>query len=400
MWVSESPEVVAPPCSRTMKNAAMSLANRLKIEPNLWAADLSRSWGLPTHLYKGDEALEFDMLSIFRKEWLYLCPTDKLANKRDVVTGCAGDIPIVVTRAEDGELRGFVNACRHRGYQLVDRDRSKCHSLVCPYHVWSYRLNGALIQAPGSADESGFSKDDMGLLPIGVEVWGQGVFVNADAGAPSMTQSYPGINETAERIGMVLEPGQYRFHRETRHGAHANWKLWQDNFVECYHCANIHGTSFAAAYNSDIDAAETVFSDRFMSNRYPPSESSLSNELKVDKYRSMNFFPGRVYLQQRDLMIISQMRPTGPESTEQLTHFFVEDGADSDRVERWIELWDRTFREDCDAASVQQRVLRTGATTRNRLVPSREESLIHFNGWIIDSYRRQLALGVGAAAAE
>ena len=101
-------------------------------------------------------------------------------------------------------------------------------------------------------------------------------------------------------------------------------------------------------------------------------------------------FPGFLYLQQKDLMILSQMRPMGPERTCQLVHYFAEEGTDPDRVEAWIDLWERTFTEDGDATAVQQEGLKVGMIERNRLLAPRETPLVFFNGLVIDAYRSYL----------
>lgn len=378
----------------------MNIGERLNIDTARLDADLQGCWGLPTHLYVGADGLELDLQAIYRKSWLYLCPTEKLAQTGDVVTGFAGDVPVVVTRAEDGGLHGFINACRHRGYKLAEGDSHKCRRLVCKYHAWSYRLNGDLAGAPGSEDDPNFPKRDLGLLPVAVDVWGQGVFINLDTGAPSFADSFPELAAVAAQMGMELAPGRYGFYRECIHDVSSNWKLWNDNFVECYHCNNIHGASFSAAYNSDIASVETHFRDRFMFSHFPPKAAASTTALRANNYRSVNFFPGRVYLQQDDLMIIAQMRPTGPESVQQIVHYFAEEGADPGRVDQWVDLWEKTFTEDGDATAVQQQVIRTGATTRNRLVPSREQAVVRFTGWIYDAYRRCLDTAPARAAAE
>ena len=352
---------------------------------------LDHSRGMSTHLYYDPVAYEVDMKGIFAREWQYIGPTEWVENPGDVIVGYAGQVPVVVTRAADGELHGFINACRHRGYRVVGEKRTNCKRLVCPYHAWSYGLEGHLQRAPGSEEDETFDAGELGLLPVAVERWGQGVYVNADANALPYVDSYRGLDKEANRIGMLLEPGTYTFYRESIHNVSSNWKLWLDNFVECYHCPNIHGESFAAAYATINPAkVETRFHDRFMTNCYERREGKSATSLRADNARTINLFPGQVYIQQDDLMIISQMRPTGPESTQQVTHYFLQEGAALSRVDDWIALWDQTFSEDGAAVAIQQEVVRCGLTEPNRLMPSREEAVFHFNRWIYDSYERYL----------
>jgi phenylpropionate dioxygenase-like ring-hydroxylating dioxygenase large terminal subunit len=351
----------------------------------LWA-DLSSNWGLPTYLYRGEAAHNLDLSAVFRRSWLYFCPSERIAAPGTAVVGHAGDIPVVAVRGEDGTLRAFVNMCRHRGYRVAQGDKTNCARLVCGYHAWSYWTDGRLAHAPGSDDDPGFPKEELSLRPVSVSQWGPMILVNADAQAAPFLEAHPALANEAARLGMDLDPANYAFERETQHEVKSNWKVWSDNFVECYHCDNIHRGSFAAAYDSDIRTVDTRFNGTFMASRFSPKAADTRVKLRANNYRSINFFPGMLCLQQDDLMILSQMRPSGPETTEQKVHYFAQAGADPSRIADWIELWEQTFSEDGAAVAIQQEGLRTGAIERNRLMPSREEAVLFFNGLVIGAY--------------
>jgi nitrite reductase/ring-hydroxylating ferredoxin subunit len=348
--------------------------------------DLKRNWGLPTLFYASSEIHNKDIQSIFRKRWQYFCPAVRVQEQGDTAVGFAGDVPIVVARGDDGVLRGFVNMCRHRGYRVAHADQKNCKRLVCRYHAWSYWTDGTLANAPGSQDEQGFPKDDLGLKPVSVMEWGPMILVNPDADAPEFFDAHPEIESEAARIGMDLDLHNYDFVREEVAEVASNWKVWYDNFVECYHCDNIHRGSFAAAYESDVKSVDTRYCKTFMASRFAPKADGTKVKLRADNYRSLSIFPGFLFLQQDELMILSQMRPLGPEVTEQKVHYFAPKGSDPQRVEDWIELWEQTFAEDGEAVAIQQSGLRTGIIERNRLLPGREEAVLFFNGLVIDAY--------------
>jgi choline monooxygenase len=359
-----------------------------KFDAGTLRADLAEGWGLPTSFYADPVVHELDLTAIYRRSWQYFCPSTRLAEPGNTVIGMAGDIPIVVLRGDDGVLRGFVNMCRHRGYKVATKDQDNCKRLVCRYHAWSYWANGELAHAPGADDEPGFDKSLLSLKPVQICEWGPAVLVNADMDAPGFFEAHPKMKSEAERLSVELDPQAYDFVRETSHDVPSNWKVWYDNFVECYHCDNIHRSSFSAAYESDISSVDTTFNDTFMATRFAPKAADTKTELRANNYKSLNIFPGLLILQQDDLMILSQMRPLGPETTEQKVHYFAENGADPERVEAWIELWEKTFTEDGEAVAIQQEGLRTGAIARNRLMPNREEAVVFFNGLVIDAYDR------------
>lgn len=363
------------------------------------AADaLETSWGLPYWFYTDPRVYELDLRSIFHREWQYVGPAAQVAEPGDVLIGQAGDVPVVVTRDPAGELHGFVNVCRHRGYKVAGKNARNCKRLVCRYHAWSYWLNGELAAAPGSEDEPGFPKEDLSLRRVAVDVWGDAVFVNADAQAKTFLESYGNLTEIAVG-GLTLESGHYSFVRECVHDVPSNWKLWYDNFVECYHCDNIHRGSFASAYEASPESTEIHYGERFMFSRFAPKGRATGTALRADNYRSANIFPGLLYLQQDGLMILSQMRPTAPERTCQLVHYFAEEGTDPKQVEDWIDLWKRTFTEDGDATAVQQEGLRVGMVERNRLLEPKEAPLLFFNRLIVDAYRTYLDAPPAAAQA-
>ena len=351
---------------------------------------LDNSWGLPARFYVDPDIFQLDLNAIFRREWQYIAPAAKLQNIGDVVVGHAGDIPVVVARARDGHLHGFVNVCRHRGYRVCESDSKDSKHLVCKYHAWAYALDGSLIGAPGGAEDASFCKSELSLLPVSVEEWGPAVFVNADPQASGRLNYYPGMADAVDIMKIDLDPNRYTLHRETRHEVNSNWKMWFDNFVECYHCENIHSGSFSEAYDANIKTVENYFHSRFMTNRFAPKSATSNTELRARDYRSSVAFPGFLILQQEHLMILSQMRPLGPERTEQIVHYFSDAGSDPALVDRWVDLWEQTFTEDGEATAIQQTGFRTGIVKRNRLMMQREEAVFFFNRQTCSAYQNYL----------
>jgi phenylpropionate dioxygenase-like ring-hydroxylating dioxygenase large terminal subunit len=114
--------------------------------------------------------------------WHYACSARRVSEPGTFFTAEAGRIPIVVTRARDGELRALLNVCRHRGH-LVASGCGRRATLQCPYHAWTYELDGSLRRAPRSEREPGFDTTGLSLLPLAVATWGPFVFVNPDRNA-------------------------------------------------------------------------------------------------------------------------------------------------------------------------------------------------------------------------
>jgi choline monooxygenase len=143
---------------------------------------------LPWSWYSDPQLLRRETARIFARSWQYAGHTGQVAKSGSYFASWAGEIPIVITRARDGELRAFVNVCRHRGF-TVARGEGRRETLQCPYHAWTYGLDGKLRAAPRSEREPEFDADELGLLPAAVDTWGPFVFVNPDANASPLVDA-------------------------------------------------------------------------------------------------------------------------------------------------------------------------------------------------------------------
>ena len=146
-------------------------------------------------------------------------------------------------------MRGFVNVCRHRG-SLVCEGEGRRETLQCPYHAWTYALDGSLRAAPRSDREPGFDKAELGLLPVGVGTWGPFVFVNPDVDAAPLAET---LGDLPERLAAVVDVDALVFHHRSEPALDANWKVCAENYLECYHCAVAH-PGFSAVVNTADDA--------------------------------------------------------------------------------------------------------------------------------------------------
>ena len=348
----------------------------------------------PIHTYYDPDVYEFELEAIFHRRWQYFGLTENLSKPGDVLTGMVGRIPVVVTRDKDGELHGFVNICRHRGFRVVEEEKKNCKLMVCRYHSWSYKLNGELAGAPDSKQEPDFDPAEFSLVPVQVDTWGPAIFVNPDKHAGPLREHFPNLDPWTEKFAFIMESGHYTLHREIIKDQQSNWKLWYDNGTECYHCPSIHGKSFGEAFATRSGEYE-FFLDRDMTSyAFPPSALPANDPgdgyLRSQTYRSLQTFPGCQIIQHDDLMIISRMIPTGPESCRFISHYLAEKDADPDRVDQWIAIWDETFEEDAEAASIQQTNMRSGKAELFRYISNREAPSQFINQCIWSAYKAHL----------
>jgi glycine betaine catabolism A len=147
-----------------------------------------------------------------------------------------GDVPLVVTRTDDGPL-AFANTCPHRGHELLpDGCTGASRSMICPYHAWSFGLDGQLVGAPRMRGVEGFDPRGVGLVPVPLTVWHGFVFVNATGAAA------PFAEHVGELDALVApyDVASLRLGGRHEYTLAANWKVIVENYHECYHCPLIH----------------------------------------------------------------------------------------------------------------------------------------------------------------
>jgi phenylpropionate dioxygenase-like ring-hydroxylating dioxygenase large terminal subunit len=192
---------------------------------------------LPTEWFTDPAIFRAELEKIHRKAWHYVGHVGELAAPGDVIVRDVARVPVVLTRAADGVIRGHINICRHRGYPVVVEDGNQ-RVLSCHYHGWAYELDGSLKNAPRSAGDDAFDPSAFGLVPVQVETWGPMVWVNIDRDGPSLGEWIPGMNDLLLARGCDVT--QYSFGMRSSWEIDANWKVFQDNTIECYHCPTTH----------------------------------------------------------------------------------------------------------------------------------------------------------------
>ena len=143
-----------------------------------------------------------------------------------------GDSPILVE-----VWRGNMVESRHRGSVVVEGEGCR-HTLQCPYHAWTYGLDGSLRAAPRSESEPHFEREALGLRPASVDTWGPLVFVNPDPEAAPLRQALGGLPSLVAEHGLDLDA--LEFHSRVPYEIPGNWKIAVENYLECYHCELNH----------------------------------------------------------------------------------------------------------------------------------------------------------------
>ncbi|MEO0409822.1 MAG: aromatic ring-hydroxylating dioxygenase subunit alpha, partial [Cyanobacteria bacterium P01_A01_bin.135] len=248
--------------------------------------------GLPAEAYGSDRYFEQEQKTVFARTWVCVGVASDVPNPGDVYPTEVAGMPIVLVRdgrrtpGEQTTLRAFHNICRHRGLQLVNKPCNVQGNLRCPYHSWTYKLDGTLRNTPhfGGYHQSsyiGFDRTSKGLLPIRCEQWLDLVFVNLSGDAPPLAEYLqPARDRWADYDLSLLR----REPREVNLQCRANWKLAVENFSESYHLSWVHPSLNSCSRMEDhfgFDLGDTHV-----------GQGSLLYKSGVIEGRSLPQFPG------------------------------------------------------------------------------------------------------------
>jgi phenylpropionate dioxygenase-like ring-hydroxylating dioxygenase large terminal subunit len=331
---------------------------------------------LPWTWYSDPEALRREGERIFARSWQYVGHTGQLADG-SYLAASAGQIPVVVTRARDGHLRAFLNVCRHRGHVVVE-GAGRRETLQCPYHAWTYGLDGRLRAAPRSDREPGFGAEDLGLRQIQVDAWGPFVFVNP---GPEVSPLAEALGDVPARVAELLDVDGLEWRFRSEFELATNWKISCENFLECYHCAVAH-PGFSAAVDVSPDAYRLEAHGLVSSQLGPLRENGDSflagGEVPHSQFHflwpnfGLNIFPGHPNLS------CGPMIPAGPERTARFIDYFFAPDVDQAWIDELVEFDNQVGSEDRALVEAVQRGVRSGMLADGRLLTESEQLVAHF----------------------
>jgi phenylpropionate dioxygenase-like ring-hydroxylating dioxygenase large terminal subunit len=320
-------------------------------------ADSTPTMGLDAKYFTDRDLFERILEEVFYRNWLLACHSSQLAKPGDYLTLTLYDQDILLAHGKGGELKAFYNVCQHRGHKLAEGSGHK-NLLVCPYHRWSYDLDGKLKAAPNSKSVPGFDAASICLTPIRVENFLGFVFINLDPDARPMDDVYPGIREEMLQLCSDVEQRKYAYHHEADEGC--NWLTAVENYNECYHCKACHA-SFAKGI---IDPnSYTIAPYRNIQVLHHTSLATQSEEAWYDvsgadygsfflwPASSIQFYPGGV-------VNSFTWRPLAVDDVRVFRGFYSNDGEVDETLQKVINS-DRetTFQEDLDIVKQVQRGL-------------------------------------------
>ena len=342
---------------------------------------LSRATTIPSTWYLDPVFLERERERIFHRSWQWIGRAEDVSRAGDYFAAEVLGEPIVVARDLDSELRGLSNVCRHRA-ALIAEGKGSGKLLQCPYHGWTYGLDGKLRRAPEMDRVEDFDVSDVCLPKVRVEEWGPLVFANLASSGPSFRETAPAIAEEVGRAGFPIERMRFRERRE--YVVEANWKIYVDNYLEGYHIPMIH----PALYRELDYEKYRVEAHRYHATQFAPLRPSGGEDRTYPRREEgekalyywvfpnlmLNFYPGSL---QANAVI-----PLDHERTLTLFEWY---GVEGEDLEAAIAFSHQVQLEDVAISNSVQKGLRSRSYDRGRLSVRRENGVHFFHGLLHES---------------
>ncbi len=335
---------------------------------------------IPWSWYSEPATLALERDRIFERSWQYVAHLGEVDRPGSYVARAAGHIPVAVVRDEEGVLRAFLNVCRHRGHEVVSGAGSR-RTLQCPYHAWTYGLDGALRAAPRSEREPGFDVGALSLVRLHLDTWGQLIFVSAAAEPWPLAEVLEGIPQSLASGGIDLDT--LVFDRRVEYEIEANWKVVMENYLECYHCPVAH-PDFSKAVDVDPDSY-VLEPGTWSSSQYASARDGDGLDVERGQFHfvwpnlRINVFPGLPNLS------IGPAFPTGPGKTSGFFDYFFAESVSADEREELIAFDAQVGREDRALVESVQRGMRSGLLDYGRLLPESEQLIAHFQTLVAET---------------
>ena len=342
---------------------------------------------LPWSWYSDPAVFELERERIFRRSWQYVGHDGDLPERGSFMATRVADVPVVLVRDRESTVRAFLNVCRHRG-SLVCEGSGRRETLQCPYHAWTYGLDGALLSAPRSGKEGGIATGELGLVPLRLESWGPLLFVNPDADASPLADFLDDVPEQIAEAGIELDA--LRFLIRTESDLACNWKISAENFLECYHCPTAH-PGFSAVMDVSPDAYLLETSRGRMTQHSPPRrpEPRVSHDTagEVERGQFHLLFPGTVVnvMPGRANFSIGPIVPNGPGRTYRFLDYFVAPDVDQAWIDESLAFDAQVGAEDTVLIERVQAGVSAGLIDDGRLLPESEQLIAHFQALVVDA---------------
>jgi len=325
---------------------------------------------LPQRYFVSPEIFAEEQEKIFFRQWVLVGHQSQIAEAGDYFTAEVSGESFIIVRDKHGAIHGFYNLCRHRGSRLIENTKGQCAAIQCPYHAWTYALDGRLLGAPHMDEMLEFNKAEYPLKPARLGLWEGFIFLNLGDATASLEKWF-------EPLGRKFSPwnlAALRSAKRIEYDVRANWKLIFQNYSECYHCLGMHPElSKISPYDSaENDLTEGPFLGGFMRIASDKSLTMSGNAcaLPVGNFGNEDFrfvfyysiFPNMLLSLHPDYAMVHQLEPQSPERTLIFCDWFfnpeaagVTDPGYKFDPDDAVEFWDMVNKQDWHVCELSQR---------------------------------------------
>jgi Rieske 2Fe-2S family protein len=328
--------------AETFAAGAKSLAQRYFVSPEVFAEEQD---------------------GIFSKQWILVGHHNQIVEPGDYFVTEVASESLIIVRDKGGEVHGFYNVCRHRGTRLREDRNGHLSAIQCPYHAWTYALDGRLIGAPHMDQVPGFDKADYSLHAVNLGLWEGFIFVNLSESPAPLEEWFAPLNGKFSHWNLR----RLRSAKRIGYDVKANWKLMFENYSECYHCPGVHpALSKVSPYDSaENDLTEGPFLGGIMKINKGAglTMSGKACALPVGDVENLqevfyySIFPNMLLSLHPEYVMVHQLWPKSRERTLILCDWFFHPDAfnRSDfKPEDAIEFWDMVNRQDWHVCELSQ----------------------------------------------
>ena len=354
-------------------------------DPN---AQLAEASTIPAAWYTDQRIFELENQTVFNRTWQFAARLDQLCAPGDYVTTEIACEPVVIVRGSDGELRGFFNVCRHHAAAVMTEAEGHANQMRCPYHGWTYSLEGELKGTPDFSGVCNFDRAENGLAPIEIAIWEKWVFARLDG----KQQPHPANSNSAltgflgdDLVDQIKVLGIENLHwvEQRRYSLNCNWKVFVDNYLDGgYHVPHLH-----KGLDSVLDYSNYTIENgqRFCLQSSPMVRQAEDDQVGAVRtgQRALYYwlYPNFMINYYEGVLDTNLVRPLAIDRTEVIFDFYFADTSESARERNLasIAVGDRIQQEDLDICESVQCGLQSRAYTAGRLSLRREagEHLFH-----------------------
>lgn len=332
-----------------------------------FSTSINEASTLPGHYYTAEEIFQAELQRIFYERWVCVGREEQIPSPGDYFLQVVGQESLIIVRGQDGQVRAFYNVCRHRGTRICTTSSGHFpQSIQCPYHAWTYSLDGQLIGAPHMNEVEDFERANYPLYTVPLEKWEGFLLVNLSRQPEPFNQAF------APLLGKfnAWQIANLRSARRIYYDVAANWKLLVENYSECYHCPLIHpALAKLSPYRSgQNDLEEGPYLGGFMDLNHEADSLSMNGRAcslplgevsgaDLDRVYYYSIFPNMLLSLHPDYVMFHLLWPQSARRTLISCEWLFDPAAmarpdfNSDGA---VEFWDMTNRQDWHVCELSQ----------------------------------------------